>query len=360
MLQCDDRNRCRRLSLLGKHDAGDKDRGHRKRDQHRAKRDKTIHTVSPTLMAARCAPQIFKLNVVDFPGLQFQSKADIAPFVPCVSAALGCHRPSGRAIFAFGVEPDMRPNLSPGPVGASMLVWHCKQKLPILPCEFQHWFPGAFAALPRQQVGLQVIWTAGLPSTRNLFRSRGRDRSTTQIVNRHSIRYVANCQTDTGWEFHAMNSSRSRFAAVLKIPPPLLFVGAFAAGMGFNRVLPFSFPGGAVPVRAGVAFLFAGIALALSLVLTFLLRRTTLNPFADPSAFFTTGAYRFSRNPMYLALIITYIGGSLALDTPWPLLILPLPVLILSLFVIPCEEANMTAAFGESYKAYCARVRRWL
>ena len=90
------------------------------------------------------------------------------------------------------------------------------------------------------------------------------------------------------------------------------------------------------------------------------MRRTTLNPFASPSVLVSRGLYRFSRNPMYLCLIIAYLGAALMIGSAWPLLTLLVPVAVLALTVIPFEEARMREIFGASYQDYYARVRRWL
>jgi protein-S-isoprenylcysteine O-methyltransferase Ste14 len=74
----------------------------------------------------------------------------------------------------------------------------------------------------------------------------------------------------------------------------------------------------------------------------------------------TAGPYRLSRNPMYLSLVVAYLGGTVLLASPWPFLTLLIPMGILDRVVIPYEEALMRGVFGKEYDAYRARVRRWL
>ncbi len=148
---------------------------------------------------------------------------------------------------------------------------------------------------------------------------------------------------------------------LLMVPPPLMFAFAFGVGAAIQRFVPL--PPAAVAGSAfwaGAVILAAGVCLGLSLAARFLMRRTTLNPFADPSVFVARGSYRLSRNPMYLSLIIAYLGGALMLGSAWPLLTLLVPVVTLARVVIPFEEARMRAVFAASYQDYCARVRRWL
>ena len=87
---------------------------------------------------------------------------------------------------------------------------------------------------------------------------------------------------------------------------------------------------------------------------------TAVLPFRTPSALVTSGPFAFTRNPMYLGMFASLAGWSLLLGTSTP--ILPIPVFVWWLrrrFVLR-EEVFMEQNFGESYRAYKARVRRWL
>ena len=145
------------------------------------------------------------------------------------------------------------------------------------------------------------------------------------------------------------------------VPPPFLFAAAFGAGALLDHFLPL--PRAAMPSAVywgGAALVVAGLGFGLWLAVSFLFRRTTLKPFADPAVLVTAGAYRISRNPMYLSLIVIYVGAALMFGSAWPLAMLVAPVAILMRFVIPFEEERMRAAFGARYRDYRARVRRWL
>ena len=88
--------------------------------------------------------------------------------------------------------------------------------------------------------------------------------------------------------------------------------------------------------------------------------RTTIIPFGTASNLITRGPYRFTRNPMYLSLVLVYIGVAGMLTLVWPLLLLPLPVVIINTIVIPFEEARLQDVFGAEFAQYCSNVRRWL
>jgi len=113
-------------------------------------------------------------------------------------------------------------------------------------------------------------------------------------------------------------------------------------------------------VAAFVA-LAAGILLGVASVADFRKANTTILPAGRPTtAVVDGGPYRFTRNPMYLAMTIGYLGLSLLFNTVWALLALPAVVIIIDIFVIRREERYLTNKFGEEYRAYCSRVRRWL
>jgi protein-S-isoprenylcysteine O-methyltransferase Ste14 len=144
----------------------------------------------------------------------------------------------------------------------------------------------------------------------------------------------------------------------MKIPPPPLFALAFFAGVGMQRLIAISLPG-TVHVAGIVLAALAALLLAPAPLL-FLLDRTTIVPHHSARSLVTRGPYRITRNPMYLALTIGYVGLALALGQPWSLLFLPLPVWVMHAKVIPFEEATLTRVFGDEYLAYQKRVPRWI
>ncbi len=155
--------------------------------------------------------------------------------------------------------------------------------------------------------------------------------------------------------------SLPRPGPLLLVPPPLLFAAAFGAGVMLQHLAPLPAIAVANVVRwAGAAILAAGVCLGLALAARFLIQRTTLKPFADPAFMVARGPYGLSRNPMYLSLIVAYLGATLMSREVWPLVTLLAPVATMAFVVIPFEEARMLAVFGARYRDYCARVRRWL
>jgi len=146
----------------------------------------------------------------------------------------------------------------------------------------------------------------------------------------------------------------------LKIPP-LLLVVIFALLMWLLSGAVDSAPGA---VAEMVALGIVGLAFLVSLagVVEFRRRRTTTNPMKPEavSQVVSSGIYRFSRNPMYLGFLLALVGWALWLSNPLAWLLLPMFVLYMNRFQIVPEERVLTEIFGDEYRQYMVRVRRWI
>jgi protein-S-isoprenylcysteine O-methyltransferase Ste14 len=78
------------------------------------------------------------------------------------------------------------------------------------------------------------------------------------------------------------------------------------------------------------------------------------------AALVTEGPFRYSRNPIYVALTLLYLGVALLINALWILLLVVPAVLVLRYGVIAREEAYLAWKFGDTYRQYTAQVRRWL
>lgn len=148
----------------------------------------------------------------------------------------------------------------------------------------------------------------------------------------------------------------------LKIPPPavaLLF--GFLMWLASSLVAPIEVPFGP---RVAVALLLAslGLAFGVSAMVAFRQAKTTMNPIkpATTSSLVTTGPFRFTRNPMYLSLLLYLLAWAVYLSNLLPLLFLPVFVLYINQFQIKPEERVLSSLFGQEYAAYKERVRRWI
>lgn len=150
--------------------------------------------------------------------------------------------------------------------------------------------------------------------------------------------------------------------AGVHFPPPILYLGGLLAGWlldRFAKPLPLSRLGGGV-LPVGAVLVVAGVLLVAWGMLTFRRAHTAIVPHRPASRVVTSGPYRFTRNPMYTGLAIAYCGAAAALNSAWPLVLLPLVIALLVRLVIDREEAYLASAFGGEYDAYRQRVRRWL
>jgi protein-S-isoprenylcysteine O-methyltransferase Ste14 len=146
-------------------------------------------------------------------------------------------------------------------------------------------------------------------------------------------------------------------------PPPLFFAAGFGLGGLLHWGLPLRlWPGPAGPALrlSGWLIALAGGIIAVLALLAMARARTHVEPYHPTTALVTGGPYRFSRNPIYLAFTLAYLGFSLSANALWPLLLLPGVLAALRRGVIDREERYLERKFGDHYRDYKARVRRWL
>ena len=146
---------------------------------------------------------------------------------------------------------------------------------------------------------------------------------------------------------------------MLRLPPPIWALVDVLIAYAVSRVA--GWPGGLHSGPIGLTLLVLGCVPSLWAVLLFRRAGTEIQPTSPANkALITSGAYRFTRNPMYLGLVIVMLGLALWLGS-WPMLLAPLAFFATVNFVhIPFEEAKMRRQFGETFEAYARRVRRWI
>ncbi|GAB4349220.1 MAG: isoprenylcysteine carboxylmethyltransferase family protein [Gammaproteobacteria bacterium] len=110
----------------------------------------------------------------------------------------------------------------------------------------------------------------------------------------------------------------------------------------------------------GVVPILLGIALAGLGRWQFQRAKTTVYPFETSARLVTQGLFRWSRNPMYLGMLLALVGTALLLGSAGPLLVLPLFYAVIRLRFIRHEERSLARQFGSAYHEYTRKVRRWL
>ncbi|MEE9139266.1 MAG: isoprenylcysteine carboxylmethyltransferase family protein [Alphaproteobacteria bacterium] len=142
--------------------------------------------------------------------------------------------------------------------------------------------------------------------------------------------------------------------------PPLIYLAALAVGL----VPEFLWPSDmlSVPRRLvlGLFFIASGASLMGLAIREFKKAETHFRTDRPVTAIITTGPFRITRNPIYIALSLIYVGIAVGLDSLWVLAML-VPVLIVIRYgVIAREERYLESKFGDGYRSYKSSVRRWL
>ncbi len=158
--------------------------------------------------------------------------------------------------------------------------------------------------------------------------------------------------------------SQNENAAAVKFPPPILPIVTIVAGHVLGRLLPV-FPGSALPTpeRYWIGGLVAAAAVLILVVwpaLQFQQSGQDPKPWTPTPEIVVACTYRFTRNPMYLGMLVFCIGFAIILSDAWIVILTPVCGWLIYLLAIRQEEAYLEEKFGESYRAYKATVRRWI
>jgi protein-S-isoprenylcysteine O-methyltransferase Ste14 len=148
---------------------------------------------------------------------------------------------------------------------------------------------------------------------------------------------------------------------LLHVPVPWVFVLTFLLGVCLEHVHHGTISSTAALVSTkvgGVLFAVGAVIAGWGLVL-FHKAKTTTVPGKLSGKLVTCGPYRFTRNPMYVGLVLAYLGEAGLMKQIWPVVLLPLVVAYLNWTVIPLEEEKLIEVFPDEYKQYSLQVRRW-
>ncbi|HEY7608250.1 MAG TPA: isoprenylcysteine carboxylmethyltransferase family protein [Alphaproteobacteria bacterium] len=143
-------------------------------------------------------------------------------------------------------------------------------------------------------------------------------------------------------------------------PPPLILLAFLSAGFALDWLRPAAFLPSAVQYALGAALIALAVALAAAAMTCFLRAGTNIPTYRPATALVVVGPYRFTRNPIYAGMLLFVLGLGVVIDNIW-LMALAVPfALMLRYGVIAREERYLDAKFGEAYRAYRAKVRRWI
>ena len=142
--------------------------------------------------------------------------------------------------------------------------------------------------------------------------------------------------------------------------PPVYFLAALI----LMALLHYELPGAQLiesPWRyIGAVLIAAGLAWVSWAALLFRRAGTAIRPYQPSTALVVTGPYRVTRNPMYLAMVVILLGTGILFGSAVPFLVVPAFAVLIELRFIRMEEGVLETTFGQAYRDYQAKVRRWL
>lgn len=156
--------------------------------------------------------------------------------------------------------------------------------------------------------------------------------------------------------------SSSERGANVRFPPPLIYVIWILVGVGvFYGVAPLREPADRMLfVVCGVLLILAGVAIIASARIHFTRTGQSPRPWTPSPELILQGPYKFTRNPMYVGLTSIQIGLGVGFNNLWVSLFALLSLLTTHVVAVLPEEKYLSEKFGDSYKTYLTRVRRYL
>jgi protein-S-isoprenylcysteine O-methyltransferase Ste14 len=145
------------------------------------------------------------------------------------------------------------------------------------------------------------------------------------------------------------------------IRPPIAWAVAVLAGLALNWLMPLPFVPATVPAGWLGAMVFVlALALFAWAIVTITGAGSNVPTNRPTTTIVESGPYRFTRNPIYLGMFLGLIGLAIAFDNLWLLMTLVPFTLVIRYGVVAREEAYLERKFGDVYRGYRSRVRRWL
>lgn len=157
-----------------------------------------------------------------------------------------------------------------------------------------------------------------------------------------------------------MSGTDDHAGVIMKPPKIFAATAALALVMGLWWPLPLIAPYNAQALIAGLILLAAGIVLMGICVRRFSASNTNIPTDRPTNALVTNGPYAYSRNPIYLSMMAIYLALGLMVNSFWFLFLLVPLWLVMRWGVIAREERYLNTRFGEVYRDYRRKVRRWI
>jgi protein-S-isoprenylcysteine O-methyltransferase Ste14 len=145
------------------------------------------------------------------------------------------------------------------------------------------------------------------------------------------------------------------------VRPPIAWALAVLVGLTLQWVVSLPFMPASVPAGwiGGIVFVLA-LALFAWAIATMTRAGSNVPTNLPTTTIVETGPYRFTRNPIYLGMFLGLVGLAIAFDNLWLLVMLVPFAVVIRYGVVAREEAYLERKFGDAYRQYRARVRRWV
>jgi protein-S-isoprenylcysteine O-methyltransferase Ste14 len=176
-----------------------------------------------------------------------------------------------------------------------------------------------------------------------------------------SLSLTVVCKVTETRRAHSPAMDDTADTAQVVIWPPLALGLAVIAGLALNWLAPLPFLPADLPIRwLGVVVFALALALIAWAIVTITQAGSNVATNLPTTPIVESGPYRLSRNPIYLGMFIGLLGLAIAFDNLWLAMILVPFALVIRYGVVAREEAHLERKFGDVYRGYGSRVRRWL
>ncbi len=142
--------------------------------------------------------------------------------------------------------------------------------------------------------------------------------------------------------------------------PPLIYGAALGLGLFMHVVFPVQLLPQQGRFWFGTLLMLVAVPIVVSAVRALARAKTAVDVRKPTVAIVTDGAFRYSRNPMYVSLTLLYLGIASLINSLWVLLLVVPLLVVVQRGVVDREERYLERKFGEEYGHYKTRVRRWI
>jgi protein-S-isoprenylcysteine O-methyltransferase Ste14 len=157
-----------------------------------------------------------------------------------------------------------------------------------------------------------------------------------------------------------VRTKQNKTHAGVKIQPPVLTLIHVALAFLLTWLFPLPWMVPPILQTGGLFLVVIGLLIGVAALIAFRGARTTANRYGSVSRLVTYSIYRFTRNPVYLGFVLMLIGVPLNAGSYWGIILASAMVFLFNRLVIEQEEEYLLHKFGDEYRSYRSKVRRWI